>query len=340
MAVPGPVAYTRAEPAASCVHHPAHHSDADAGTGSGRATLRLVMTAAPTDPDLLRWLDHLRAERGASVHTLRAYGRDVQGLAEHMDAQGRRLAQADLRDMRAWLARQGADGQRLAPASMARRIAATRAFFQWMWRSGRLDADPSARLRAPKVPRRSPRFLELPEAADVVEKPTQQGWYLLRNRALLELIYGAGLRVGEAAAALVDDLDLDRCTVLVRGKGGKQRVVPFGPPAADALSTWLRARGSERPELFLNKHGTPLSSRSMWRIVRDAGASNGIVGTHPHALRHSCATHMMAAGADLRGIQEQLGHASLSTTQRYTHVDAAHLLRVYRAAHPRADDEG
>lgn len=290
----------------------------------------------PLDPDLQRWLDHLRAERAASPHTLRAYLGDVGSLAEWLATTDRPLRAAGLTDLRAWLARAGRGGKRLAPATMARRIAAVRSFFRWLQRTGAVEHDPAARLVAPKVPRKTPRFLDVDEAAAVVEQPTQQGWYRLRNQALLELIYGGGLRVGEAADLDLDAVDLDARVVRVLGKGAKERVVPFGPPAADALGRWRDSRGDAPGALFLNRHGGRLSARSMWRIVRDAGAANGVPGTHPHALRHSCATHMLGSGADLRGIQEQLGHASLSTTQRYTHVDAAHLLRVYRGAHPRA----
>jgi integrase/recombinase XerC len=193
-----------------------------------------------------------------------------------------------------------------------------------------------ARLQLPRVPRRAPRFFDVDEAAVIVEQPSQDGRAFLRNRALLELLYGAGLRVGEAQALDRDAVDLDQRLVRVRGKGGKERIVPFGPPAAEALSAWLEARGDSPGALFLNLQGRALSARSMWTIVRDAGAANGVAGSHPHALRHSCATHMLGAGADLRAIQEQLGHENLSTTQRYTHVDAAHLLRVYREAHPHA----
>ena len=146
------------------------------------------MTAlAALDPDLSRWLDHLRAERGATGHTLRAYQADLQGLATFLAPRERALAAATLPDLRAWLARAGQHGRRLAPATMARRIAAVRTFYRWMHRTGRLAVDPSARLQAPKVPRRAPTFLDVPEAALVVEQPTQDGWYLLRNRALLEL---------------------------------------------------------------------------------------------------------------------------------------------------------
>jgi len=147
------------------------------------------------------------------------------------------------------------------------------------------------------------------------------------------LIYGAGLRVSETVGLNIIDLDLGNRLVRVLGKGQKERIVPFGPPAAEALTVWLQQLAPEGP-LFLNRFHKRLSNRSAWRIVREAGTVNGIADLHPHALRHSCATHLLGSGADLRAIQEQLGHASLSTTQRYTHVDAAHLLAVYRAAHP------
>jgi integrase/recombinase XerC len=205
-----------------------------------------------------------------------------------------------------------------------------------MVRTGQREDDPTTRLRSPKVPRKTPRFLDVDESAAVVENPTQSGWYHLRNRALLELLYGSGVRVSEAVSLDVPDIDLDERMVTVRqGKGRRDRVVPFGPPAAQALRTWIDTMGGEGA-LFRNKHGGRLSARSARQIVRDAGVNNGIASVHPHALRHSCATHLLGAGADLRAIQEQLGHASLSTTQRYTHVDAAHLIEVYRGAHPRA----
>ena len=252
---------------------------------------------------------------------------------------GRPLAEATLSDLRSWLARDAPTGRepgaRAAPSTMARRIAATRTFFRWLQREGIIRSSPAERLRAPRVPRRAPRFFDVDEAAQMVEAPSQAGRLHARNRALLELLYGAGLRVSEAVDLDVEGLDLHQRLVRVRGKGGKERVVPFGPPAAQALGDWIAQMGGEGA-LFRNHAGGRLSSRSAWRIVREAGAIHGIPGAHPHALRHSCATHLLGAGADLRAIQEQLGHASLSTTQRYTHVDAAHLLRVYRAAHPHA----
>jgi site-specific recombinase XerD len=287
---------------------------------------------------LRRWLDSLRAERGASAHTLRAYGRELGALEDHLSRQDVDLLAAELADLRRFIAPEPGT-PRPAPATLARRIAALRSFYSWCVERELLAVSPAARLRPPRVPRRAPRFLDVDEAARVVEQPSQSGRLGLRNRALLELLYGAGLRVAEAVALDRDDLDLERRVVRVRaGKGDRDRVVPFGPPCARALEAWLSERrtGPEPQAVFLNNRGGRLSVRSAWRIARDAGAINGIADVHPHALRHSCATHLLGAGADLRAIQEQLGHATLSTTQKYTHVDAAHLLRVYRSAHPRA----
>lgn len=288
------------------------------------------------DPDVRRWLDALRAERGFSSHTLRAYTGDLGLLVGFLEKRGLSPRRAQLRDLRGWLATgQTEDGERWSAATLSRRVAAVRTFYRWLVREGVLASSPAERLSGPKVPKSVPRFLEIPEAAEVVEDPTQTGRLRLRNQALLELMYGAGLRVGEAVSVDVADVELDQRMVRVRGKGDKERVVPFGPPAAEAIRAWL-IEGPREGALFRNRDGGRLSARSAWRIVRDAGASHGQSGLHPHMLRHSCATHLLEGGADLRSIQEQLGHASLSTTQRYTHVDTAHLLRVYRSAHPRA----
>jgi integrase/recombinase XerC len=289
--------------------------------------------------DLQAWMDYLAAERGCSKHTLRAYRTNLNNLANFLLERNKTLRSAALPDLRAWLSKErvGSKGGKksLAPATMARKIAALRSFYRWMLREKLVEISPAVRLQSPRVPQKTPRFLDVQEAAAVVEHPSQQGWFLDRNRALLELMYGAGLRVSETMDLNIVDLDLGNRLVRVLGKGQKERIVPFGPPAVEALKNWLHHLAPEGP-VFLNRFHKRLSNRSAWRIVREAGAANGIAGLHPHALRHSCATHLLGSGADLRAIQEQLGHASLSTTQRYTHVDAAHLLAVYRAAHPRS----
>lgn len=298
--------------------------------------------AGPEDPDLEAFLYHLQLGIGRSAHTLRAYRRELERLARA--AQPSRLRALELPALRASLS-QGWEVARPTAASMARRVAALRSFYAWMVESGRLDVDPAARLRAPRAPRRAPELLDTDEAAAVVEAPGQGPWFFERNRALLELLYGAGLRVSEAVQLDVTDVDLDQRLARVRGKGDKERIVPFGPPAAEALAAWLALRpgrpGADPPDprpgaLFRNHRGGRLTSRGAQGVVARAGAENGVHGLHPHVLRHSCATHLLSAGADLRVIQEQLGHSSLSTTQRYTQVDPAHLLRVYRSAHPHA----
>lgn len=294
------------------------------------------------DPNLDDWLRYLHAEQGASAHTVRAYRANLGRLHISLQRRDSCLQKATLHDIRGWLSTDRRANQRsghpLAPASMARRISAVKSFYRWMLEQKRITLNPTARLTSPRVPKRTPRFVDVDEAAAIVEKPTQSGWFQLRNQALLELMYGAGLRVSETVGLDIQAIDLDERLVRVVGKGDKERIVPFGPPAAEALRSWIAAIG-DRGALFRNRFGKRLSARSAWRIVRDAGAKNGIAGVHPHALRHSCATHLLGAGADLRTIQEQLGHSSLSTTQRYTHVDAAHLLNVYRSAHPRATND-
>ena len=265
---------------------------------------------------------------------MRSYRTDLEGLGRSLAESDRKLRDADLPAIRAWLGRLDAK----EPSTIARKIASVRNFFQFLVREGIVDRSPASRFRGPKVPRKTPRFLEVGEAASALENPTQEGAFRLRNRALLELLYGAGLRVSELCGVDVEHLDMDRRMVRVRGKGNKDRVVPFGPPARAALKEWLDGR--TRGPVFVNSRGGRLSVRSAWRIVRDAGVANGLVGVHPHVLRHSCATHLLTGGADLRAIQEQLGHSSLSTTQRYVHVDTQQLLQVYRSAHPRARTDG
>jgi len=256
-------------------------------------------------------------------------------------ARGLDPARAGRRDLRQWLASLGSPTSRPAPSSLARRVATLRSFYGWLHSEGHLDHNPAVRLRAPKVPERVPRILEVPETDAVVMNPPQSGVLAVRNRALLELLYGSGLRVSEAVSLDWPDVDTGERLVRVRhGKGGKARLVPFGPPAAAALDVLLRnlpAEGADgAPSLFRNHRGGRLSARSARRIVGEAGDAAGVSKVHPHALRHACATHMLTGGADLRSIQEQLGHESLATTERYTRVDPAHLLRVYRASHPRA----
>jgi integrase/recombinase XerC len=323
-----------------------------------------------------RFLVHLADERRASPNTVSAYGRDLEGLLAFVDTRAdslparrpRRDASSDattkstvldLYLLRAWL---GELARTCKPSSVARKIASVRAFGRWMKRQGHSRVNPAEQLASPKVRRELPTFLSAEDAASVVETPdtdnvanrpaTTQAEILrhdavaLRDRALLELLYGGGLRVAEACGLDLGQLSLDEKNARVLGKGRKERLVPLGGKAADALTAWLAVRGDlahprtrfvDPHAVFLSTRGRRLNSRAVQLLVRRYGLLGaGRTDLHPHALRHTCATHMLDGGADLRVIQEMLGHASLSTTQRYTHVSVAHLLKVYDAAHPLA----
>lgn len=307
-----------------------------ATAGKPMLTARDILLANMSDL-IDRFLTFLRAERGASAHTLRAYRGDLEALSASLFSRQRDLIAARLVDLREHLARP----PQCSPATLGRRISCYRSFYRWAAGQGLITASPADRLSAPRLPKRLPRVLLEDEVAVLVERPTQTGWYQLRNMALLELMYGAGLRVGEMAALNRADLDLDGLLVRVRsGKGRKDRVVPFGPPAAEALRTYLMTLPPDNRALFRNARGGRLTVRAMHTITRNSGVESGLVGVHPHALRHSCATHMLSGGADMRSIQEQLGHSSLSTTQRYAQVSPEQLLAVYRGAHPHADSAG
>lgn len=284
-----------------------------------------------------RFLDHLRAEKGVSVHTLRAYAFTLDHLDAHVERAGTCLVAAEARDLRGFLFQVG-NGR--SSATVARHTAAIRTFYGWAAREGFVSDGKAGLLQPPKVGQRAP-FVATEEEADRLFDDAPDGRNGLRDRALLETLYGAGLRVGEASALDRGDLDLDGGVIRVRrGKGGKERRVPLGPPAVEALRAWLAVTPSGGPAVFLNRSGARLGVRSMHRIVRDRGLQAGIPGLHPHAMRHSFATHLLDAGADLRGIQQLLGHESLSTTQRYTKVSVESLVATYRRAHPHADDDG
>jgi integrase/recombinase XerC len=234
----------------------------------------------------------------------------------------------------------------LAPASIARRMAAVRALFKFLVRAGQLERDPVGNVANPKKPKTSPRFLSPDDAARLVEAPDGETAVAARDRAVLELTYGAGLRVSEVVGLDCDAIDLGEGMVRVTGKGNKTRVVPMGRMAVAALRNWLARRSelagadAHPSALFRNTKGGRLSARAVQRLVEQNRPACREGGATPHWLRHACATHMLGSGADLRSIQEQLGHASLSTTQRYTHVSVEALMKVYDAAHPRARGDG
>lgn len=288
--------------------------------------------ASPSSIDeslIHRFLDALRVERGASRHTIRAYERTVFDLAGHLAGRGRDLRTADRTALRGFLFHVG---RGRAPATLARHISGLRTFYRWLLRLGELESSPAEDLQPPKVGMHLPMVVSEGRAAELFELGLTP-----RDVALLEVLYGSGLRVSEVSALDRDDVDLEERLIRVRaGKGGKDRQVPLGPPAARALARVIESLLDDEPAVFRNARGGRLSPRSIHRIVRQAGIRSGAPGLHPHALRHSFATHLLDAGADLRGIQEMLGHASLSTTQRYTHVSVDALRNVYRQAHPHA----
>jgi integrase/recombinase XerC len=233
-----------------------------------------------------------------------------------------------------------------APSSIARKVAAVRSWMRWLRRRRHIATSPADQLATPKVRRPLPTLLSVDAAREVIEAPTADTPRGVRDRAVLELLYGSGLRVSELCNLDVDALDLAGATARVRGKGNKERVVPLGSKCAAAITRWLAERprvvhpktGRQDPKAaFLAIRGARIGPRAVRSVVHAYGASGaGRADLHPHALRHTCATHMLDGGADLRAIQEMLGHASLSTTQRYTHVSMEHLMRVYDAAHPLA----
>jgi len=288
-----------------------------------------------------QFLRYLAVERGASAHTLRGYRTDLADCAAFLAA--RRLPtllEADARTLRAWLA--DLHGRGLAKSSVARRLAALRSFYRFLIRRGVARANPARELHAPKLPKRLPAYLPIDESEALLRVgAAPPAPATARDRAVLEVLYATGVRVAELAGLDVEDADLREGAVRVTGKGGKERIVPMGRKAVEALQAYLQQgqQGGARASgpLFLNGRGGRLTVRSVHRIVRARARAAGLARrVSPHTLRHTFATHLLDAGADLRLIQELLGHARLGTTQKYTHVSADRLMRVYDAAHPRA----
>jgi integrase/recombinase XerC len=311
----------------------------------------------PLRPAIARFVTHLAHERRASAHTVAAYRRDLEQLAAFVD-QKRPSAgpgDVDIFVLRGYL---GQLARTHSPASVARKIAAVRAFLKYLQRRGEIDKNVALELALPKVRRPLPTFLNVDAAAEVVTTPDDDSAEGARDRAVMETLYAAGLRVSELCGLNLGDVDLghvgghpqtpggDLGSVRVIGKGNKERIVPLGGPAVQAIRAYLERRdeltdpktGTRDPRaLFLSKRGARLGVRRVQTLVHQYGALGaGRADLHPHALRHTCATHLLDGGADLRAIQEMLGHASLSTTQRYTHVSIDHLMKVYDAAHPLA----
>jgi integrase/recombinase XerC len=302
--------------------------------------------------DLKAFLQHLRLNRNVSAHTVRAYDSDLSQFLAHAAAAAgvarselaaAQLDRSAIRDFIADLHRRGR-----SRASTARKLAAIRTFLRYLRREGAIADDPGALVATPKREVRMPAHLSEREMDGLLAAPAADDALSRRDRAILELFYASGLRLGELVGVDLTDIDLSSRRVRVLGKGGKQRIVPFNQSAAKAIRAYLADREAlaaatpsrRSAPLFVNYRGGRLTVRSVDRIVRRyAAAGTTRSGISPHALRHSFATHLLQRGADLRAIQELLGHARLSTTQRYTHVNAAQLLEVYRKAHPRAKSD-
>jgi len=290
------------------------------------------------------YLGHLSVERGASPHTISAYGRDLAGYVEFLAARGvddpDRISRDDVTAFVADLRVQG-----MAPSTVERHVAAVKGFHKFLVREGITENHPTARVPLPKVPERLPDVISIEDVDRLLGQPFPDTPAGLRDRAILETLYGAGLRVSELTGLEVADLDLAAGFLRVLGKGGKERVAPIGGMAAHALNAYLsgarpflRPKGSIRadnPAVFRNARGGRISRQAVFSIVRSYGSRVGLE-LHPHTLRHSFATHLLEGGADLRALQEMLGHADISTTQVYTHVDRRHMREEYLTTHPRA----
>ncbi len=303
------------------------------------------LPAAWTDT-LDAFATHLSAELGRSPHTVRAYLGDVARLLAHARREGATdLTDVDLSDLRSWLAEEGSTGH--ARATVARRAASARVFTAWAHRRGYLPTDPGDRLASPASHRSLPGVLKAHEAESMLDIATiaaDDGDPVhLRDRLVLELLYATGMRVGELVGLDVDDVDGGRRTVRVLGKGAKERTVPYGPPAQRAIDDWLTDGrpvlriAASGPALLLGARGGRLDPRTARSVVhRMLSHVPGAPDLGPHGLRHSAATHLLEGGADLRSVQEILGHATLATTQIYTHVSVERLRATYEQAHPRA----
>lgn len=283
-----------------------------------------------------KFIRFLQVERGFSPHTLRAYRKDLEVFSEFVKDSPERI---DPIDVRGFIAEQISSG--LSKASAGRRLASIRSFFRFLHREGYIKSNPAKVINAPKKSKMLPKFLTIDDVFNLIEKPEGIGFMVARDKAILELLYSSGIRVSELCNLDMGDINLREGLIKVRGKGKKERIVPIGQKAIDAIRTYMVERmllkKREGGALFLNRNGSRITERSIRRIVVKYARRvliDGRIG--PHTLRHTFATHLLQAGADLRTIQELLGHSSLSTTQKYTHLDITHLVDIYDKAHPLA----
>ncbi|MBI4844362.1 MAG: tyrosine recombinase XerC [Nitrospirae bacterium] len=287
------------------------------------------------------FITHLSAERDASPHTLRAYEKDLEEFASFTDKKPKDI---DRDEIRAFLGHLH-HGKKLKKTSVARKIATIRSFFKFLGREGYVKKNPAKLVTAPKIPKSLPKFLTVDEVFSLVEAPKGDTFKATRDKAVFELLYSCGIRLSELTSLDMGDIDMKQALIRVKGKGKKERVVPVGTKAIDAVKHYLPERVSvkiksgagDTEALFLNNRGGRLTQRSVRRLFNDYTEKIKLLGKFsPHALRHTFATHLLHGGADLRAIQELLGHSSLSSTQIYTHLDNVHLVEVYDKAHPLA----
>ncbi|MCH7517479.1 MAG: tyrosine recombinase XerC [Candidatus Dadabacteria bacterium] len=297
------------------------------------------------DKYLSSFEDFLSSERNYSKHTLKAYIADIKEFGLVLKDMGLisadngeiDFAHMDETPIRTFISRLYGKNKRV---SISRKLASIRTFFEFLIRNGTIKSNPAKLVPTPKGEKRLPTFLTVDEVVKLVETPGSDNVYESRDRAILELLYSCGLRVSELVGINLNNLDLTSMSVKVLGKGNKERMVPLGSKACTAIKTYLRQRLDLKPEddyLFVNSRGGRLSTRSIDRIIKKYAAISGIPkNISPHVLRHTFATHLLGGGADLRAIQEMLGHKSLSTTQRYTHISIEKIMEIYDKTHPRA----
>ena len=289
---------------------------------------------------LLEFLEYLRFERGASDNTITSYENDIEQFYEYLRETQKSvdLLSVDNMDIRGFLAFLAKKG--LKKSSAQRKLASIRSFFKYLYREGTVDKNPAKLVATPRKDKTLPKVLSVDNAIMLVEAPGYSEECELRDRAILELFYSSGLRISELAGLKKKDVDFHAGTARVVGKGDKERMVPVGEKAVEAMKEYIdvaHGHSKEVDALFLNNRGERLGARSIRRVVDKYVKATGLHGkATPHTLRHTFATHLLAGGADLRSIQEMLGHASLSTTQKYTHVNLDKLMEVYDKAHPRA----
>lgn len=292
-----------------------------------------------------KFLNYIRVQRNVSPHTLRAYRKDLNEFLQYFQQSS--PEDIEMLDIRGFISQKIMDGK--AKSSVARKLATLRSFLSYLFDEGYVKTNVAKLVSPPKVTKPLPKFLNVDDAFALVQSPDGIGHIPVRDRAILELLYASGLRVSEVEALQLNDINLQEGLVKAKGKGMKERIVPIGDKAIDAIKSYIVERAllrkKKHPEklsdsLFLNRKAEGLSERQIRRIVVKYARQLGIDGSiGPHTLRHTFATHLLSGGADLRVIQEMLGHSSLSTTQRYTHLDIAHLLEVYDKAHPLSEDK-